>query len=84
MPMTRFVTCALRTVHRYDPAPDGIDFAILSAINAVLCLRSGGDDRVAEGFNGDVAASGRDFITEYDYCGCIARQVMEHEAAALH
>jgi hypothetical protein len=46
--MPRFVTRALRTVHRYNTAPELIDFAILSAINATLCLRSGGNDRVAE------------------------------------
>lgn len=82
--MTRFVTCALRTVHRYDMTPERIDFAILSAINATLCLSSGGNDRVAEGFNSDIAMSGRDFHTEYDYRGLIARQVMQREAAALH
>jgi hypothetical protein len=82
--MTRFVTCALRAVQRYDMAAERIDFAILSAINAVLCLSSGGDDRVAEGFNGDIAMSGRDFRTEYDYRGLIARQVMQREAAATY
>jgi len=61
--MTRCVTRALQAVRRYDTAPDQIDFAILCAINATLCLSSGGDDRVAEGFNGDVAANGRDFGT---------------------
>jgi hypothetical protein len=43
--MPRFVTCALRTVHRYNTAPELIDFAILSAINATLCLRSGDNAR---------------------------------------
>ena len=82
--MIRFVTCALRTVHRYNTLPEWIDFAILSAINATLCVRSGGNDRVAEGFNSDIATSGRDFHTEYDYRGLIAHQVMKREAAAAH
>jgi hypothetical protein len=70
--MPRFVTCALRTVHRYNTAPELIDFAILSAINATLCLRSGGNDRIAEGFNSDIAMSGCDFNADYDYRGLIA------------
>ena len=53
--MTRFVTCALETIRRYKMAPERIDFAILCAINATLSIRSNGDDRVAEGFNGDIA-----------------------------
>jgi hypothetical protein len=60
-PATRFVTRALQAVRRYNPAPDQIDHAILCAINATLCLCSGGDDRVAEGFNRDIAANGREF-----------------------
>jgi hypothetical protein len=80
---TRFVTCALRTVRRYDTAPDQIDFVILSAINVTLCLRSGGDDRVAEGFNSDIVTSGRDFRGPFDYRGFVARQVMQREAAAF-
>ena len=59
--MTRFVTCALRTIRRYNLAPEQIDFAILCAINAALCIRSNGDDRVAEGFNRDIAMNGRRF-----------------------
>jgi hypothetical protein len=57
--MTRFVTCALKTIRRYNVEPEKIDFAILCAINATLCIRSNGDDRVAEGFNSDIAANGQ-------------------------
>src|SRR5215472_8940295 len=57
--MTRFVTCALETIRRHKVAPERIDFAILCAINATLCVRSNGDDRVAEGFNNDIATNGR-------------------------
>jgi hypothetical protein len=80
----RFVSRALRTIHRYNTPAEQIDFAILSAINATLCLRSDGNDRVAEGFNSDIATSGRDFRAEFDYSGLVARQVMQREAAALH
>jgi hypothetical protein len=38
-------------------APEKIDFTILCAINATLCIRSNGDERVAEGFNSDIAAN---------------------------
>ena len=66
--MTRFVTCALETIRRYKVAPEQIDFAILCAINATLCVRSNGDDRVAEGFNSDIATNGshvkHDLLTE--------------------
>ena len=66
--MTRFVTCALETIRRYNVAPEQIDFTILCAINATLCIRSNGDDRVAEGFNSDIATNGNrfsdDFMTE--------------------
>jgi len=34
---------------------------VLSAINVTLYLSSGGDDRVSEGFNRDLAGNGRDF-----------------------
>jgi len=57
--MTRVVTRALETIRRYNVAPEQIDFAILCAINATLCIRSNGDDRVAEGFNSDIAANGQ-------------------------
>ena len=52
---------ALRAIRAHNVPADQIDRAILAAINVTLCLVSGGNDRVAEGFNGDVAASGRDF-----------------------
>ena len=74
--MTRFVTRALQTVHRYNAAPEQIDHAILCAINATLCLCSGGDDRVAEGFNSDIAKNGREFHGASNYHGLVARQVM--------
>jgi hypothetical protein len=59
--MTRFVTRALQTVTRYDTAPEKIDYAILAAINVTLLLDSDGNDKVAEGFNSDIALSGRGF-----------------------
>jgi cell division protein ZapA (FtsZ GTPase activity inhibitor) len=59
--MAQSVTRALHAIHRYQPAPELIDQAILSAINVTLCLASGGDDRVAEGFNSDIAGSGHAF-----------------------
>lgn len=55
------VTRALLALKRYNAQPDQIDQTILSAINVTLCLASGGDDRVAEGFNADIAMSGRGF-----------------------
>jgi hypothetical protein len=79
--MTRFVTRALQTVHRYNAAPEQIDYAILAAINATLCLCSGGDDQVAEGFNHDIAANGRLFHSTMDYRGLVASQVMQRELA---
>jgi cell division protein ZapA (FtsZ GTPase activity inhibitor) len=59
--MAPSVTRALRAIKRYGAQPEQIDYAILAAINATLCLASGGDDRVAEGFNSDIMASGRGF-----------------------
>ena len=59
--MAQAVTRALQTIRRYNPAPEQIDHAILAAINVTLCLISGGNDRVAEGFNGDIAGNGRRF-----------------------
>ena len=41
--------------------PHQIDHAVLAAINVTLYLSSGGDDRVSEGFNKDLAGNGRDF-----------------------
>ena len=59
--MAQAVTRALQTIRRYDPRPEQIDHAILAAINVTLCLVSGGNDRVAEGFNSDIALNGRGF-----------------------
>ena len=59
--MAQSVTRALQTIKRYNARPEQIDQAILAAINVTLCLLSGGDDRVAEGFNNDIATSGRAF-----------------------
>jgi hypothetical protein len=59
--MARSVTRALQAIQRYGAAPEQIDHAILAAINVTLCLASGGSDRVAEGFNGDILMSGRGF-----------------------
>lgn len=59
--MAQAVTRALQTIRRYDPRPEQIDHAILAAINVTLCLVSGGNDRVAEGFNSDIARNGRGF-----------------------
>jgi cell division protein ZapA (FtsZ GTPase activity inhibitor) len=59
--MAPSVTRALKAIRRYSIQPDQIDHAILSAINVTLCLASGGNDRVAEGFNRDIALSGKGF-----------------------
>ncbi|HYH22269.1 MAG TPA: hypothetical protein VD995_26975 [Azospirillum sp.] len=59
--MAQSVTRALTAIRRYKAGPEQIDQAILAAINVTLCLASGGDDRVAEGFNNDIALSGRRF-----------------------
>jgi hypothetical protein len=59
--MAPSVTRALRALRRYNIDPDQIDRTILNAINATLCLASNGNDRVAEGFNHDIAVSGRAF-----------------------
>ena len=59
--MAPSVTRALRAIKRYNLDPDQIDRTVLNAINATLCLTSNGNDRVAEGFNLDIALSGRDF-----------------------
>ena len=60
--MAASVTRALKAIKRYDAGPEHIDRAILAAINVTLCLASGGDDRVAEGFNNDIASSGTRFV----------------------
>lgn len=59
--MAQSVTRALHAIRRYNTQPEQIDTAILAAINVTLCLASGGNDRVAEGFNNDIAQSGRRF-----------------------
>ncbi|WP_448190257.1 hypothetical protein [Azospirillum sp. sgz301742] len=59
--MAQSVSRALHALKRYNAQPEQIDQTILSAINVTLCLASGGDDRVAEGFNADIALSGRAF-----------------------
>jgi hypothetical protein len=59
--MAASVTRALRAIRRYGAGPEDIDRAILAAINVTLCLLSGGDARVADGFNADIAGSGRLF-----------------------
>lgn len=66
--MAQSVTRALETIKRYRPQPEQIDFAILAAINVTLCLVSGGNDRVAEGFNHDIALSGRAFPRLAPHC----------------
>jgi cell division protein ZapA (FtsZ GTPase activity inhibitor) len=61
--MAPSVTRALQAIKRYGAQPEQIDYLILTAINVTLCLASGGNDRVADGFNGDIASSGRGFRT---------------------
>jgi len=61
--MAPSVSRALSTIRRYGAGPDTIDYAILAAINVTLCVASGGNDRVAEGFNDDIARNGRLFST---------------------
>lgn len=55
------VSRSLDAIERYGLEPEAIDGAILAAINVGLCLESDGDDRVAEGFNVDLAINGRAF-----------------------
>lgn len=49
---------ALQAIRIHQVPADQIDYAILAAINVTLCLLSNGNDRVAEGFNRDIATSG--------------------------
>lgn len=56
------VTRTLDAIRRYGIEPEEIDRVILMAINVGLCLESGGDDQVAEGFNHDILVNGRGFI----------------------
>lgn len=60
--MAPSVTRALTAIKRYNAGPEHIDRAILAAINVTLCLASGGNDRVAEGFNNDITSSGSGFV----------------------
>lgn len=55
------VSRSLDAIKRYALEPEAIDDAIIAAINVGLCLASDGDDRVAEGFNVDLAVNGRAF-----------------------
>ena|SRR5712692_11191765 len=71
--MNRSVTRAHQTVRRCNAAPAQIDYSILCAINATLCLRSVGDDRVAEGVISDIATNGREYHGSFDYHGLVAR-----------
>ena len=57
----RSLTRSLETIKRYGIEPEQIDDVIVAAINASLCLTSDSDDRVAEGFNNDIARNGRNF-----------------------
>jgi len=59
--MAPSVTRALDAIKRYGATADEIDHAVLAAINVTLYLSSGGDDRVSDGFNRDIAGNGRDF-----------------------
>jgi sigma54-dependent transcription regulator len=59
--MAASVTRALDAIRRYGATPEQIDHAVLSAINLTLYMASGGDDRVSDGFNRDIAGNGRDF-----------------------
>jgi cell division protein ZapA (FtsZ GTPase activity inhibitor) len=63
--MAASVTRALQAIKRYNRQADQIDGAILAAINITLCLASGGDDRVAEGFNNDILVNGQRFGTRH-------------------
>lgn len=59
--MAQSVTRALKAIKQYGVGVEQIDHAILAAINVTLCLASGGNNQVAEGFNRDLALSGRGF-----------------------
>jgi cell division protein ZapA (FtsZ GTPase activity inhibitor) len=59
--MAQSVTRALKAIKQYRVGAEQIDHAILAAINVTLCLASGGNNQVAEGFNRDLALSGREF-----------------------
>jgi len=70
MRSTSSVSRSLQTIKRYSLTPERIDDAILAAINASLCLASGGDDHVAEGFNDDIARNGRNFGRQTSTLAC--------------
>jgi cell division protein ZapA (FtsZ GTPase activity inhibitor) len=57
--MAQSVARALNAIKRYKMRPEQIDGAIIAAINVTLCLVSGGDARVAEGFNKDMCERSR-------------------------
>ena len=59
--MAPSVTRAHDAIKRHGATPEQIDHAVLCAINLTLYLASGGDDRVSDGFNRDIAGNGRDF-----------------------
>jgi hypothetical protein len=59
--MGHAVARALKAIDRYKMRPEQFDQVIIAAINVTLCLASGGDSRVAEGFNNDIAGNGRGF-----------------------
>ena len=65
------VSRSLETITRYPVTPERIDDAIIAAINASLCLVSGGDDHVAEGFNDDIARNGRNFGRQNATRACV-------------
>ena len=65
------VSRGLETITRYPITPERIDDAIIAAINASLCLVSGGDDHVAEGFNDDIARNGRNFGRQNSTRACV-------------
>lgn len=68
--MAQSVTRALQAIQRHRATPEQIDHAILAAINVTLMLASDGDDRVSEGFNRDLARSGRGFFGSLPYASC--------------
>jgi hypothetical protein len=59
--MAPSVRRALAAIERYDAPPEKIDHAILAAINLTLYDAGHGDDRVLDGFNGDIERNGRSF-----------------------
>lgn len=74
--MAPSVARALQAIKQYAALPEQIDGAIIAAINVTLCLASRGDDRVAEGFNDDIATNGRSF----ERCACVRTQSLYAQA----